>query len=162
MPPAMVYGYGIAEANATIALLPRPERLEVQMPRTFLLLAAILGFLGVALGAFGAHALESRLEASGRTDTYETANRYHLLHAVALLGVALVGTQIVPVSAWLVWAGNLLFLGTLIFSGSLYLLAIFDIRWMGAIAPIGGVMLLAGWLSLGVAAWQWTTAATTT
>ena len=53
------------------------------MPRTFLLLAAILGFLGVALGAFGAHALESRLEANGRADTYKTANRSHLRHAVA-------------------------------------------------------------------------------
>jgi uncharacterized membrane protein YgdD (TMEM256/DUF423 family) len=132
------------------------------MPRTFLLFAAILGFLGVALGAFGAHALESRLEANSRTDTYETANRYHLLHAVALLGVALVATQVVPSSAWVNWAGNLLFIGTLIFSGSLYLLAIFDIRWMGAIAPIGGVLLLAGWLCLGVAAWQWTTSPAST
>ncbi len=125
------------------------------MPRTFLLLAALLGCLGVALGAFGAHALESRLEANDRADTYQTANRYHLIHAVALIGVALVATQITPASNWVNWAGNLLFLGTLIFSGSLYILAVFDLRIMGAVAPIGGTLMVAGWLCLGVAAWQW-------
>lgn len=127
------------------------------MPRTLLLLAAVMGFLGVGLGAFGAHALESRLEANGRTDTYQTANRYHLIHAVALIGVALVAAQVSPESSnWINWAGNLLFLGSLVFSGSLYILAVFDLRIMGAVAPIGGALMLGGWLCLGVTAWQWT------
>jgi uncharacterized membrane protein YgdD (TMEM256/DUF423 family) len=122
------------------------------MTRTFLLIAAVLGFFGVALGAFGAHGLQARLEANGRTDTFETANRYHLVHAVVMLGLAWVA-NIMPTRI-VAWAGGLITAGTLIFSGSLYILAIFNIPIMGAIAPIGGTALLGGWAALGLAAWR--------
>ena len=122
------------------------------MERRFIIIAAMLGFLGVALGAFGAHGLESTLEANGRLDTFETAARYHMYHALALVAVAWVYTQY-P-GQWVVRGGYLILAGTLIFSGSLYILAITDFGLMGAIAPIGGTALLAGWSCLGFAAWQ--------
>jgi uncharacterized membrane protein YgdD (TMEM256/DUF423 family) len=120
--------------------------------KLFLLAASALGFLGVALGAFGAHGLATVLEANQRADTFNTANRYHLYHAIALFAVAWLATQtqsnLIPIG------GGLLIAGTIVFSGSLYLLAIFNIRWMGAIAPIGGALLLAGWACLGWSAWR--------
>lgn len=122
------------------------------MTRQFLIIAAVLGFFGVALGAFGAHGLESTLEANGRTDTFETAARYHMYHALALIGVAWLAKQY-P-SRLMTWAGYLLTVGVLIFSGSLYILAVADLGIMGAIAPIGGTALLAGWGCIGYAAWQ--------
>jgi uncharacterized membrane protein YgdD (TMEM256/DUF423 family) len=119
------------------------------MDRTFTLIAALLGFLGVALGAFGAHTLESRLS-PGDLVIFETAVRYHLIHAVALLGVAQV---------WARWpgpgaaaAGWLFVAGIAVFSGSLYVLVFTGQRWWGAVTPIGGVALLLGWLALGWAA----------
>lgn len=109
-------------------------------------LAAALGFWGVALGAFGAHALAPRLEAAGRADTWETAVFYHLVHAVALLGLA--GCERLRARRWigLLWAG-----GVAVFSGTLYLLALTGITWLGAITPLGGVALLAGWTWLAFA-----------
>jgi len=101
---------------------------------------ALLGFLGVALGAFGAHALESHLEAAGRVPTWETAVLYQLVHAVALVALAaLPATAARRWTAWL-WSG-----GTVVFSGSLYLLCLTGTTWLGAITPIGGVAYLAGW-----------------
>ncbi len=101
-------------------------------------IAAALCFLAVALGAFGAHALKSSLHAKGTLEVWQTAVLYHLIHAVALVALALNS------------AGNrgacyLLIAGIAIFSGSLYLLAITNIRWLGAITPIGGLCFLAGW-----------------
>lgn len=122
------------------------------MTRNFILIAALLGATGVALGAFGAHGLESTLESNGRTDTFETASRYHMYHALALLGVAWLSSHL-P-GRWITWGGYLLTIGTVIFSGSLYILAIFDIGIMGAVAPIGGTSLIAGWSMVGIAAWQ--------
>lgn len=122
------------------------------MRRKFVMVAALLGFFGVALGAFGAHALESTLESNGRTDTFHTATQYHLIHAIALFCVA-----------WLVeeypnklvdWAGYLFIGGIIFFSGSLYVLAIFDLGIMGAVTPIGGTAFLAGWFCIGLTAWQ--------
>ncbi|MCL4858684.1 MAG: DUF423 domain-containing protein [Caldilineaceae bacterium] len=122
------------------------------MERIFLLWAAILGGLGVALGAFGAHALSERLTPS-LLQTYETAVRYHFYHALALVAVVYaIGRW--PQSTLPVAAGWLFVLGVLIFSGSLYLLAFTGIRWLGAITPIGGVALMAGWACLAVAAWR--------
>jgi len=122
------------------------------MSRQFVLIAAILGFLGVAIGAFGAHGLESTLEENGRVDTFETASRYHMYHAIALLGVAWLASW--QPSRWVRWGGILITVGTVIFSGSLYILAVADLGFMGAIAPIGGAALLAGWGCIGYAAWQ--------
>jgi uncharacterized membrane protein YgdD (TMEM256/DUF423 family) len=120
--------------------------------RRFLIAAAVLGVTGVALGAFGAHGLRATLEVNGRLGTFETASQYHLLHALALIGVALVA-HLRP-GRWITWSGVLLILGTLVFSGSLYALAIYDLGIMGAVAPVGGVLLLGGWTCLGVAAYQ--------
>lgn len=123
------------------------------MTRTFLLIAAVLGFVGVAIGAFGAHGLEATLQANGRADTFETANRYHMIHALVLIAVAWIST--LTLGRWSRIAGWAFIVGTLLFSGSLYVLAIFDIGFMGAIAPIGGVSLLIGWAALGMAARGW-------
>jgi uncharacterized membrane protein YgdD (TMEM256/DUF423 family) len=122
------------------------------MFRTFLLLAAFLGATGVALGAFGAHGLQATLTANGRGGTFETASRYQMYHALTLIGIAwLVSRQPDPLFMAAGWA---IFAGTLIFSGSLYVLAVFDLRVMGAVAPIGGVMLVLGWLCMGLGAWR--------
>lgn len=123
------------------------------MVRHWIVTAAVLGFIGVALGAFGAHGLAGVLEANDRVDTFETANRYHMIHALAVLLVAVlmaVGGRHRALRS----AGLLLTLGTVLFSGSLYVLAIFDLGVMGAVAPVGGAALLAGWAALGWAGWQ--------
>lgn len=103
--------------------------------------SAVLGFIAVALGAFGAHGLKAILEANGQAATWQTAAHYHLVHA----GVMLVVATLQPLrrAAW--W---LLFVGVLIFSGTLYVLALTNVKWLGAITPLGGVSLLAGWLAL--------------
>ncbi len=120
------------------------------MEKFFFVCAAILGALGVALGAFGAHALEARLSAS-LLQTYETGVRYHFYHVVALLAVVFaVGRW--PNTNLPVIAGWLFLVGVLIFSGSLYILALTGVRWLGAITPIGGVAFVAGWLCLALAA----------
>ena len=120
------------------------------MEKTFLLLASIFGALGVALGAFGAHALENRLSAD-LLSTYETGVRYHFYHVLALLGVVAVLVRW-PTSNIAVAAGWLFVIGIVIFSGTLYLLAFTGVRWLGAITPIGGVAFIAGWVCLALAA----------
>ena len=117
----------------------------------WILVGAILGMTGVAIGAFGAHGLSSTLTANGRIATFETASKYHLIHAVAIVAVAALATQLNP--GLVQWAAGLLTAGTLVFSGALYILAIFDLRFMGAVAPIGGLLLVAGWGVLVYAAW---------
>lgn len=117
-----------------------------------ILLAAFFGATGVGLGAFGAHGLANVLEANARTDTFHTGTLYHLIHAVALLGAAWVASQYG--SQYAVWAGYAFAVGIVFFSGSLYVLSIFNIPIMGAIAPIGGIAFILGWIFLGVAALQ--------
>ncbi|TPQ24722.1 DUF423 domain-containing protein [Methylomonas koyamae] len=109
------------------------------MRRTFLFLAAVGGFSGVALGAFGAHGLKHLLS-DYQLDIYKTAVNYQMWHSLALALAALL-----PERAALRWAGRLFALGILLFSGSLYLLAIFDIKWLGMVTPLGGLAFLAGW-----------------
>lgn len=118
-----------------------------------ILLAAFFGATGVALGAFGAHGLSDLLEANGRLETFRTGTQYHLIHAVALLAAAWVASQYGD-NQYGLWAGYAFVAGILFFSGSLYILSIFDIPIMGAVAPIGGVAFILGWIFLGVAAWQ--------
>ncbi len=101
-------------------------------------IAAALCFLAVALGAFGAHSLKSTLELRGMLDVWNKAVLYHFIHAIALLVLALYGN--VNCGAW--W---LLFAGIFLFSGSLYLLALTNLRWLGAVTPLGGLCFLAGW-----------------
>jgi uncharacterized membrane protein YgdD (TMEM256/DUF423 family) len=99
------------------------------------IVAGVLGFIGVALGAFGAHGLKNILAANDTTSIWQTAVLYHLLHAVA----ALWASERRPSAVWL-WTA-----GVIIFSGSLYILAVTNIRWLGAVTPVGGLLLLAGW-----------------
>jgi uncharacterized membrane protein YgdD (TMEM256/DUF423 family) len=104
----------------------------------FVRIAAALCFLAVALGAFGAHWLKPTLEAHGLVDAWNKAVLYHFLHAVALFALALQGMA--NRGAW--W---LLFAGVLLFSGSLYAMALTNVRWLGAVTPLGGLCFLAGW-----------------
>lgn len=122
------------------------------MDKTFIMLACLLGGLAVALGAFGAHALEGRLSA-GDLATYETAVRYQFYHALALIAVVVVLGRW-PQATAAIAAGWLFVAGIVIFSGSLYVLVFSGIRWLGAITPIGGVAMIAGWLTLAWAAWR--------
>jgi uncharacterized membrane protein YgdD (TMEM256/DUF423 family) len=121
------------------------------MAKLFLTAGALWGGLSVALGAFGAHALKASLEAAGRFDTFETAARYQMYHALALLAVGLMLRQGFDAARVLTWAGWGFLLGSLIFSGSLYLLCFTGARWWGAVAPIGGTLMLVGWVALLVA-----------
>ncbi len=98
--------------------------------------AAVMGFLGVALGAFGAHKLKDVLVANNTVSVWQTAVLYQLVHSVAALWAA--GRN--PGVVWL-WAA-----GVLLFSGSLYLLAVTSMKWLGPITPVGGLLFLAGWL----------------
>ncbi len=117
--------------------------------RIFLLLGSMGMLLAVAMGAFGAHALKKTLTAD-LLAVYQTAVNYHVYHALGLLAVGFLALHL-PESALLRWAGILLAVGVLLFSGSLYVLSLSGIRWLGAITPFGGVALIAGWLLLAVA-----------
>lgn len=118
------------------------------MEKTFLIVATFFGGLAVALGAFGAHGLQD-LVTEARLQTFETAVRYQMYHALALFAV--VGLIRWTPSPLLGWAGWLLIAGVLIFSGSLYLLVFTNASWLGAVAPIGGTAMIAGWLMMLIA-----------
>ncbi len=123
------------------------------MSKMYLLIAAVNGFLAVALGAFGAHGLKRKLSAE-MLAVYQTGVQYHFYHTLALFGVALLMAQL-PQSSALRWSGLLFCIGIAIFSGSLYVLSITGMRWLGAITPLGGVAFLAGWILLAIAVWNW-------
>jgi len=110
-------------------------------PATATRIAAAAGLLAVVLGAFGAHGLKNLLGRNGTAAVWETAVFYHFIHAVMLFILA--ERKILPAFAW--WS---FLAGILIFSGSLYLLAVTDLLWLGAITPVGGLCLVAGWLAL--------------
>lgn len=121
---------------------------------TWLVFAAVFGFLGVAMGAFGAHGLRSSLlennpqEAQRMLEIFKTGSQYAQIHGVALLGVAIL-SKISP-SKWINRSGWAFVIGTAIFSTTLWALVLSGQKWLGAITPIGGVFLLIGWLLLGV------------
>jgi uncharacterized membrane protein YgdD (TMEM256/DUF423 family) len=119
------------------------------MDRLFLMIGALSAGLGVAAGAFGAHALRARLEPR-LLEVFETAVRYQMYHALALLAVAWLASR-VPGSMSTA-AGWLFVAGTVIFSGSLYAMVFTGVRALGAITPIGGVCFIAGWVCLALAA----------
>lgn len=145
-------------------------------PRTWIILGALLGAFGVAAGAFGAHVMKSRkledafygmpsdnttpqeIVTYKRTmDNFETAVRYQLYHALAMVGAGLLGvtSQRARRTAWLAGFGFLI--GIIFFSGSLYgLVFLPEMRWLGMIAPIGGLSLIVGWLVLAIAGFLWT------
>ena len=121
--------------------------------RLALLLASLFLFVAVAAGAFGAHALKAKLTPDLLT-VYQTAVQYHFWHALGLLAIALLLMQ-KPDSTTLVVAVWLLVAGMLLFSGSLYALALTGNKAFGAITPFGGVAFLAGWAALAWAGWKW-------
>lgn len=115
--------------------------------RLLLQLAAVMGGLGVAIGAFGAHALHDMLAKAGRLETFETAVRYQFYHVLALLAIGVLWAarpelRTLGTTGWL-WLG-----GIVVFSGSLYALCFTGITKLGAVAPIGGLLFLAGWVSV--------------
>jgi uncharacterized membrane protein YgdD (TMEM256/DUF423 family) len=114
-------------------------------------IGAIVGASGVVLGAFGAHGLKARV-APEMLEIWETAARYQILHALALLATAWASERW-PGSATTT-AGWLFLAGILIFSGSLYALVLSGVRVLGAVTPLGGLCLIAGWLALGLGAWR--------
>ena len=119
------------------------------MDAVFFRLGAFSALIAVAAGAFGAHALRTRLSTE-LLAVFETGARYQMYHALGLMAVAWAITR------WpgplLTWAGWLFAAGTVLFSGSLYALALSGMRWLGAVTPFGGVAFLAGWLCLALAA----------
>ncbi|HEX7976828.1 MAG TPA: DUF423 domain-containing protein [Anaerolineales bacterium] len=120
------------------------------MDRIFFIISGILGATGVALGAFGAHGLRSRLTPE-RLETFETGVRYQMYHALVLLATAWAARSF-PASPLPGISGWLFLAGVLLFSGSLYLLVFTGKHWWGAITPVGGVAFIAGWLCLAAAA----------
>ena len=117
------------------------------MPQTaklFLILGSFNAALVVLLGAFGAHALKARLSTE-MLAVYQTGVHYHLFHALGLLAVGLVATQITD-SSYLRWSGWLMLVGIILFSGSLYLLSVSGLRWLGMITPVGGISFIIAWI----------------
>jgi uncharacterized membrane protein YgdD (TMEM256/DUF423 family) len=119
-------------------------------PRTWIIVGAVMGALAVGTGAFGAHGLKDRLQEAGTFDTYETAVRYQMYHALALVLVGLIGLQFGAPTLNI--AGLCFTAGIVIFSGLLYGIALGGPKIMGAIVPIGGLGFIAGWIALAVAA----------
>ena len=116
------------------------------MNKRALLIGAILGLLSVLIGAFGAHGLKETLTQNGKLDVFETAVKYQFFHALALLIVGILMEKIKD--KLMIWSRNSFFSGVLIFSGSLYVLSLLNVSWLGAITPIGGLFLLFGWVFL--------------
>ena len=122
------------------------------MERIFVLLGSGRMFLGVSLGAFGAHGLSGYLTRYDLSAIFETAVRYHIYHALALFAVAWAAGK--WPGTWTTWAGYSIFMGVVLFSGSLYLLVATRMKWLGAVTPLGGVAFVIGWGLLFVAAWR--------
>lgn len=128
-------------------------RTAVSPVRSALLTAGVFGLTGVALGAMGAHALKGPLLERGTLAAWETASRYHMFHAVALLALA----ALAPVlegraTSLLRWTARCWGVGIVLFSASLYWLALGGPRWLGPVTPLGGVALMAGWLLIAIVA----------
>lgn len=122
------------------------------MSRLFLTAGSLLGGLAVAAGAFGAHGLRAFLEAHGQAGNWETAARYALVHALATIAVGTLAA--LRPAPGLAAAGWCFLVGTAIFSGCLFVLALTGVKILGAIVPIGGVLLIAGWMLLARAGWH--------
>jgi uncharacterized membrane protein YgdD (TMEM256/DUF423 family) len=116
------------------------------MNKLFLLAGSVLGMLGVGLGAFGAHAFKAMLESTGRLDTYETGIKYMFYHALALVLVGILAKDFTAKT--LTYSGYSFIFGTIIFTGSLLLICFTGVKIFGAVAPIGGTLMLVGWALL--------------
>lgn len=128
-----------------------PANQEVGVGRVFWTLGCVLALAAVGAGAFGAHALRDRLPAD-LLAVFETAARYQMYHALALLAVGAAASR--GTGTQLITAGWLFVAGIVLFSGSLYLLALTGERWLGAVTPLGGAAFLAGWTLLALAGWR--------
>jgi uncharacterized membrane protein YgdD (TMEM256/DUF423 family) len=123
------------------------------MNKTFLITAAIIGAITVALGAMGSHALKDKLD-SYTLGIYETAVRYQFYHVFALLAVGILFQSFG--NSWMLWSGRLFIAGIILFCGSLYALTYFlangneSMKWLGAITPFGGLSFIAGWICMAV------------
>ena len=122
------------------------------MAKLFITLASISGMLAVFLGAFGAHALKGKLDQSS-LGVFETAVQYHFYHSFALLAVGVIALS-QPQTVMLKSSGWLFLIGIVVFSGSLYLLSISGVRWLGAITPLGGLAFIGGWACLAATGWK--------
>ena len=120
--------------------------------KTFLA-AGLFGATGVGAGAFGAHGLAAQFAERGTAHAWESGSRYHLLHAIALLGIALWQMQPAAPARVTTWAARCWCAGIVLFSGSLYGIALGGPRWLGPVTPLGGVAFIAGWLCVAAAAW---------
>lgn len=121
------------------------------MSKPILMTASILLALAVAIGAFGAHGLKAHLS-SEMMQIYKTGVEYHFYHA---LGLLLVGVLSISMpSNYLNWSAIFLTAGIVLFSGSLYVMAVSGIKWLGAITPLGGICFIAGWVFLFIAVWK--------
>jgi uncharacterized membrane protein YgdD (TMEM256/DUF423 family) len=121
--------------------------------KVLIILGAINAFLSVALGAFGAHGLEGKVEPK-YMETWQTAVQYQMFHAVGLLIVGVLLGKF-PASALLTWSGWLMLIGIILFSGSLYVLSLTKISILGAVTPFGGVSFLIAWVLVVIAAVKW-------
>ena len=117
--------------------------------KLFLALGSINAMLAVMLGAFGAHALKTHLD-EALLKVYHTGNQYHFYHALGLILLGAIALHI-PSNLWIKVSGWMMFTGIILFSGSLYLLSIFNMRWLGMITPFGGVLFILAWLCLCIA-----------
>lgn len=136
---------------ATEAARP-PLRYNQTMAKLFITLASLSGMLAVVLGAFGAHALKNRLDEYA-VGIFKTAVEYHFYHSFALLAVGVIALG-QPQTTLLKTSGWLFFLGILVFCGSLYLLSLTGVRWLGAVTPIGGLAFIGGWACLAAIGWK--------
>lgn len=112
--------------------------------KLFLILGGVNAALVVMFGAFGAHGLKTKISAE-MLAVYQTGVHYHLFHALGLLVVGVVATQIVD-SVYLRWAGWLMLTGIILFSGSLYIMSVGGMRWLGMVTPFGGLVFIAAWI----------------
>lgn len=122
-------------------------------PRFLILCGALVLALGVAAGAFGAHGLR-RLVAPDLLEVWRTAAHYQMIHGAGLLLMAALWPRLAPAPAPAAWAGGLMLAGLLVFSGSLYALVLTGVRALGAITPVGGLLMILSWLTLAWAAWM--------
>ncbi len=122
--------------------MPSPSKL-------FLILGGVNAALVVMLGAFGAHGLKAKLTTE-MLAVYQTGVHYHLFHALGLLAIGIVATQVAD-SVWLKWSGWLMLAGIILFSGSLYVLSVSGMRWLGMVTPFGGVAFIAAWIMFVIA-----------
>ncbi len=121
------------------------------MNKLFIQSGAILGSLGVVLGAFGAHALKKIWEGTNTLETFETAVKYQFYHAIGLILIGILSKEFV--NKYMNWSGNLMLIGVIIFSGALYLICFTGIKAFGAIAPIGGTLMVIAWALLAYGVW---------